>query len=80
MNVSELIFMLSKLDPRALVLGACDDMAGSKPIGEPKFFLVESVGSIQAVLSRDDDRNPLVTMDSGPGSRIVAVIDLVTRY
>lgn len=80
MKVSDLIAERKTMDQNAEVLGCCEDAGDGSPGSSCDFFLVESVDAARAVLGRDENRDPTVTIDSGPGSRSIVMLELVSRY
>ena len=79
MKVQDLINKLNKLDPNLQIYGICDeDNLDSKIID--MIFDIEEISTNNAVLSRDEKRNPKITWSSEKGSQKIAVLSLTSVF
>ena len=78
MKVKELIDALGKLDPNSEVFGYCEDESLQTPEKLFSVFFIESADETMAITERDENRQPTIKFDSGPGSRKLALLSMTT--
>ena len=77
MKVQDLINKLNKLDPNLQIYGICDEENLDSKIID-MIFDIEEISTNNAVLSRDEKRNPKITWSSEKGSQKIAVLSLTS--
>ena len=79
MKVQDLINKLNKLDPNLQIYGICDEENLDSKIID-MIFDIEKISTNNAVLSRDEKRNPKITWSSEKGSQKIAVLSLTSVF
>lgn len=79
MKVQDLINKLNKLDPNLQIYGICDEENLDSKIID-MIFDIEEISTNNAVLSRDEKRNPKITWSSEKGSQRIAVLSLTSVF
>ena len=79
MKVQDLINKLNKLDPNLQIYGICDEENLDSKIID-MIFDIEEISTNNAVLSRDENRNPKITWSSEKGSQKIAVLSLTSVF
>ncbi|QRO13579.1 hypothetical protein I6J32_01470 [Moraxella osloensis] len=79
MKVQDLINKLNKLDPNLQIYGICDEENLDSKIID-MIFDIEEISTNNAVLSRDEKRNPKITWSSEKGSQKIAVLSLTSVF
>ena len=80
MKVRELIAQLEKLDPNLEVYCYTEDERFATE-GRPFWILdLQHVQTVNAVLSRDANHQPIAKFENSPGARTIVTIDVSSDY
>ncbi len=78
MNVQELMNKLAKLDPKLPVICISEEEASvNNPQG---LFVIVDVEELRAKRDRNSDRIPMISYESGEGSKRLAVISITSDF